>query len=454
MNKSSICAALAVAIGLSASATSGVAQIRDELAAPAELPPASFTGRQYVDSRGCMYIRAGIDGNVTWVPRVDRNRQVICGQTASAPAAAPAPVASAPAPVAEPDPAPAAPAETAPRPVVTERPAPAAAPAAPRRAVQAPAPRRVAQPPAPRQVTQAPAQVAPKRRVRRDASGKTVIRHATPIVRNAPAPANKVIVRRAGQLPPNTVLRTPAGLSKGPTVVVRETGKAVRLADQGVKVFTGTSGIQRVTGQTRIAPKEAYVRGASVDVPVPEGYQRAFDDGRLSTTRAHQTLDGRRKMLLTWTNTVPRRLIDKRTGEEVSHYFPQLVYPYRSMKEQQAAGFVSSRGAVPEAAPEQQRRSAPEAVRKDTPKPIRKSAVAPASHRYVQLGTFSTPAKAQAAIRRVQAAGLPVRINEFSRAGVPHRMVLVGPFARQDRLRAALDTVRNRIGYRSASLRK
>ena len=61
MNKSSICAALAVAIGLSAGATSGVAQIRDELAAPAELPPASFTGRQYVDSRGCVYIRAGID---------------------------------------------------------------------------------------------------------------------------------------------------------------------------------------------------------------------------------------------------------------------------------------------------------------------------------------------------------------------------------------------------------
>lgn len=46
---------------------------------PAEFPPASFKGNQFVDSRGCIYIRAGIDGNVTWVPRVSRNRKQVCG---------------------------------------------------------------------------------------------------------------------------------------------------------------------------------------------------------------------------------------------------------------------------------------------------------------------------------------------------------------------------------------
>lgn len=46
---------------------------------PAEFPPASFTGPEYVDSAGCLYARGGEGATSIWVPRVTANRRVICG---------------------------------------------------------------------------------------------------------------------------------------------------------------------------------------------------------------------------------------------------------------------------------------------------------------------------------------------------------------------------------------
>ena len=67
---------------------------------PAEFPPASFKGSQYVDSKGCVYIRAGVDGNTSWVPRVSRSRKVVCGLSPSLGAGAGTAVAAAPKPAA------------------------------------------------------------------------------------------------------------------------------------------------------------------------------------------------------------------------------------------------------------------------------------------------------------------------------------------------------------------
>jgi SPOR domain len=50
---------------------------------PAEIPPASYAGQQYVDSRGCMFVRAGTDKEVLWILRVNRKGEPQCGNPPS-----------------------------------------------------------------------------------------------------------------------------------------------------------------------------------------------------------------------------------------------------------------------------------------------------------------------------------------------------------------------------------
>lgn len=52
-------------------------------AQPAELPPPGYAGLQYVDSKGCMFVRAGTGGEVLWIPRVTRQGVPVCGNPPS-----------------------------------------------------------------------------------------------------------------------------------------------------------------------------------------------------------------------------------------------------------------------------------------------------------------------------------------------------------------------------------
>lgn len=145
MKRIGIAAAIFAAFSLS-----GMAVAQNGALLPAEMPPAGYTGTQYSDSRGCLFIRASFDGRVTWVPRFDENRRPICTTPAAAqPAPPPAaqPVTQQATPVSSPVQVAAEPAIAPQR--ITQTYAPAhTAPTAPRRA--AATPRRAATPARPR----------------------------------------------------------------------------------------------------------------------------------------------------------------------------------------------------------------------------------------------------------------------------------------------------------------
>jgi hypothetical protein len=54
-----------------------------QLAVPAELPPDDYAGQQYVDSKGCLFMRAESKDAETWIPRVTREGVPLCGNPPS-----------------------------------------------------------------------------------------------------------------------------------------------------------------------------------------------------------------------------------------------------------------------------------------------------------------------------------------------------------------------------------
>ncbi|MCR8826199.1 SPOR domain-containing protein [Pseudosulfitobacter koreensis] len=459
--------AVAIAvIAMSASVGAGHAQSlsRGEVL-PAEFPSASYKGKQYIDSKGCVFIRAGIDGNVTWVPRVNRSRNLICGQTPTQGASTAA----------------AAPAATRAPEQITIAPTPAPAPA-PRRVTTAPAPK-----PAPQAVVRrAPAPTPAPRRVvataPKPAAAAPVAAPAAKTVPAAkPAPARTATATPRKPACPGASPISARYINSGVRGPVRCGPQAEPIVPNPVVVNRGiapaASSVRAapaatVTGQTRVVPKHVYVdRLNTRNIPVPNGYRRAWEDDRLNPNRAEQTLTGHAAMKLIWTSTVPRRLINHVNGADVTATVP-LVYPYTDIATQQRelgtvtierrqglivkriqrnpgtyrAPTVSSRSTPAKAAPvaTQQTRATPKA---QAPKGERITGKG-----YVQLGYYDGAASAQQAAQRAMGMGVPARIGTFTRSGQQMRMVLVGPFSTPAAQKSALAKMRS-AGFSGAVLR-
>lgn len=246
-------AAFAASIGLG----NAQAQSQNNGLVPAEFPPASYQGRQYVDSQGCVFIRAGIDGNVTWVPRVTRSRKVICGfkPTFARKAAVPEPETV-----------------TAPKPVPVAK----------------PVPKRAAKPKA------QPVRTAPQPNIPGNRGRQAACRGGNAV--------SQPYVGRVGD-----------NVRCGPQQGTFATNLHRRSDDRGAAV---TARQQAPAEPVRVVPRHVYEDQVTCvpGISIPEGYKPAWDDDRLNTRRAHQTMAGKAQMDQIWTETVPRKLIPYDAG--------------------------------------------------------------------------------------------------------------------------------------------
>ena len=446
------CAVTALGVG-----HAGAQSLRDA-PIPAEFPPSSYDGRQYVDSNGCVFVRAGVAGNVSWVPRMTRDREPLCGFQPSLTARA--------APEAAPKPAP------APRQQAASAPRQQAVPVAPvpgtTPQVQNPRPtatpaRTVRRAPAPAETTAAP---APR---------------PQPVA--TPAPAVAPQARRARVITPPDPSRTACANATGVSAayMVQHNGSPVRCGPQRtahVTYVTGGNGRfasstvpapgtiatpDTVPPRTRVAPRKVYEsqQRSLAGVYVPQGMKPVWEDDRLNPQRAHQTFEGKARMEVMWTNTVPRRLIDRRTGGDVIHKYPGLQPPFTSFEDQRAAGVrVATQGRV---------LSDPQTVRRGTT--VTRTATAQsagnttvstrsapeavpsASHRYAQAGIFADAEQGKAAAQKIARSGLPARRGTLTRDGRELTLVLAGPFQTQTQLDRGVARLQG-LGFSNVKLRK
>lgn len=403
-------------LALSIGAGAALAQSAADVGGPRERPPASFAGQQFVDSRGCVFLRAGLGGTVNWVPRVDANRRAMCGYPPTfGGSAKPAPTAVAQAP----EPAPMAPdAKPAPAPVRTAgEPSPETYMPAPVRGV-APMPA-ATMPVAPRPMavsTSAPvAAPRPVMQVERPGSGRKIAcTSAAPVAQRLQLTNGGTVVvctRGDGTLEGLRAPAYPAGSRVGASI--EAPGRVVPLG-QPSGVGDGTPG-----------------RVVRDDVAVPDGYKLAWEDDRLNPLRGVGTAAGQAQQDQVWTRQVPARL----TTDRPQGFFAFLQPRQRVVTGSKSPGVEATRVAL-----------------STKSEPAAQVRAASGVGAYVQVGSFGVPSNADGAAARLAALGLPVARSNGRIGGKSVQVVLAGPFGSAAEAQAALRSARG-AGFGDAFIR-
>lgn len=373
---------------------------------PAEIPPVSFQGQQYVDSRGCVFMRAGLSGQVTWVPRIGRDRRPICNDVTASQARA--------------------------------RLAEQVAEVTPKTMKDVPSvavrnSQNVGQP-----MATIASKMTPKSQI--GVHAPVVVPGLTLKMPASSAPPSKVgTATNAGQsalCPKQAPVLQRMELRTGGTVLVCTAGDGLAMGWVSPRMQGVGAAIENPPGQkvafsgnirpsTMPAPQGQTVKSAQVVIagqavhayqsPDKTTYVAAWKDDRLNPLRGMGNAQGWAAQDQIWTRTTPAQTI------------PDAGQKKMSQNNQRISNSTMSRS-------------------------VQGVTAVPNGARYVQVGTFGNPQNVNNVGSSLAALGLPVAKSRISKAGKDMVIVFAGPFSSTGAAQDALGKARE-AGFADAFLR-